>query len=426
MTPFTSSVRDSVKSCQTTASSTVSIETSQLSSSNALGASPAADSNSALSSGFGAVFELSSLLAANGGDGSAGFVINGIDARDLSGWSVSSAGDFNGDGLDDILIGAPLANPNGDFSGESYVVFGQADGVTASFELSSLNGSNGFVINGIDGGDGSGRSVSSAGDINGDGFDDILIGAYRANSNGDRSGESYIVFGSSAPFTAGFELSAPSAGDVNGDGFDDILIGAPDGDPNGISSGESYVVFGSSAPFDARFDLTTLNGTNGFVINGIGRYDSRVGISVSSAGDINGDGFDDILIGAPEGDPNGVNNGESYIIFGQASGFEASLLLRGMLMATGLMIFSSDRGSLIPMESIAAKAISFTGKPIQSLSSPHSSPKMAVMAAWVLSLMGLIREIIAGFLCLLLGILMETALMKSLSVRVKLILVRRA
>ena len=132
---------------------------------------------------FGAVFELSSL------DGSEGFVINGIDAYDQSGNSVSSAGDVNGDGVADVIIGAPLADPNGSGSGESYVLFGGGSvGVTGTVELSSLDGSDGFVINGIDAGDISGQSVSSAGDVNGDGVADLIIGAFGADPNGGNSG----------------------------------------------------------------------------------------------------------------------------------------------------------------------------------------------------------------------------------------------
>ncbi|WP_413171702.1 integrin alpha [Anabaena azotica] len=174
------------------------------------------------------VFNLSNL------NGSNGFKINGITANDLSGFSVSSAGDINGDGFDELIIGAYAADPNGSYSGQSYVVFGKNGGFTSALNLSDLNGSNGFIINGITAFDNFGRSVSSAGDVNGDGFDDLIIGA----------------------------------------------LGA---DPNGSISGQSYVVFGKSGGFTSSFNLSDLNGSNGFAINGITAYDFS-GRTVSSAG----------------------------------------------------------------------------------------------------------------------------------------------
>src|SRR4028119_572868 len=112
---------------------------------------------------FGPTFNLWDL------NGSNGFAINGIAVDDFSGRSVSSAGDVNGDGIDDLIIGAINADPNGiTNAGQSYVVFGSNSGFGAGLDLSTLNGSNGFAINGIGLFDTSGTSVSSAGDVNGD------------------------------------------------------------------------------------------------------------------------------------------------------------------------------------------------------------------------------------------------------------------
>jgi len=142
-------------------------------------------------------------------DGANGFVLEGIDVDDNSAWSVSNAGDVDGDGYDDILIGAIEADLGGDEqAGETYVVFGKASGFTASVDLGVLDGSDGFVLEGIDVYHESGWSVSTAGDVNGDGYADILIGAYLADPNGRNSGETYVVFGKSGSFTASMDLGA--------------------------------------------------------------------------------------------------------------------------------------------------------------------------------------------------------------------------
>ena len=283
-------------------------------------------------------------------DGTTGFRLDGIDADDWSGRSVSSAGDVNGDGFDDLIIGAFNADPNGGDSGETYVVFGKSGGFSAAVDLATLDGTTGFRLNGIVTRDHSGASVSSAGDVNGDGFDDLIIGAVSADPNGGDSGESYVVFGKSGGFAAAVDLSTldgtigfrlegieerdwsgasvSSAGDVNGDGFDDLIIGARFANHGGnLQAGESYVVFGKSGGFSSAVNLSTLDGTTGFRLDGINISDSS-GVSVSSAGDVNGDGFDDVIIGALHADPGGDSSaGESYVVFGKSGGFNSAVNL---------------------------------------------------------------------------------------------------
>ena len=129
--------------------------------------------------GFAASIDLATLNGVNG------YRLDGIDAYDFSGRSVASAGDVNGDGFGDLIIGANGGDPGGhEGAGESYVVFGKADGFTASLDLATLDGTNGFRLDGIDYGGGSGVSVASAGDVNGDGFDDLIIGAIGGQSGG--------------------------------------------------------------------------------------------------------------------------------------------------------------------------------------------------------------------------------------------------
>ena len=300
-------------------------------------------------------------------NGTNGFVINGINAGDESGNSVSGAGDVNGDGIDDLIIGAGGADPGGrSNAGESYVVFGNSTSPGPSFDLSTLNGTNGFVINGVNASDLSGQSAASGiGDFNGDGIDDLGIGASAADPNGENlAGESYVVFGnntssgssldlSTLDGTNGFVLSGldsgdrsgfsvSGAGDVNGDGVDDLIVGAFRADPGGDSdAGESYVVFGNSNTVAALFDLSTLDGTNGFVLEGINAGDQS-GRSVSGAGDVNGDGIDDLIIGAYRADDsNGdIDAGEGYVVFGNTS-FGSSFDLSTLDGTNGFTLLNS-------------------------------------------------------------------------------------
>jgi hypothetical protein len=203
--------------------------------------------------------DLSSIAAGIGG-----FVINGQCAGDYSGRSVSAAGDVNGDGLADLIVGAYGSDPAaGSYAGRSYVVFGQTGG--SGVDLSAVAaGIGGFVINGQCAGDFSGSSVSSAGDVNGDGLADLIVGA---------------------------DSSDPAAG---------------------IYAGRSYVVFGKTDGSAVNLSAVAAGG-GGFVINGQCAYDAS-GRSVSSAGDVNGDGLADLIVGAPWSDP-----GAGYAMPGAAT-----------------------------------------------------------------------------------------------------------
>lgn len=288
--------------------------------------------------GFSASIELDNL------DGLNGFVLNGIDPFDLAGKSVSNAGDVDGDGISDLIVGAEGAYSGSDARvGEAYVVFGRDTGFSAGFDFESLDGTNGFRMSGIDSFDGAGESVSGAGDINGDGINDLIIGAGGGDPDGDfNAGESYVVFGRDTAFPANISLSSlngttgfvlngaddsdrsarsvSGAGDVNGDGIDDLIVGAVFADPDGNSAaGESYVLFGSSTGFPASLDLDSLDGLNGFVLKGIDPLDGSGGV-VSDAGDVNGDGIDDFIINASGASPGGnANAGETYVVFGNAA-----------------------------------------------------------------------------------------------------------
>jgi len=276
-------------------------------------------------------FDLSTL------DGKNGFIIPGEEDGNL-GYSVSDAGDINGDGIGDLVIGSPLGDPDGKINaGVTYVLFGSKERFDLTLNPSTL-GTKGFVINGAQAGDQSGRSVSNIGDINGDGVDDLAIGAPFSGINGDNSGAAYIIFGSkqSNYFSNPIELSVlgskgltikgsnsghnagwavSGAGDFNGDGINDLLIGAtnPSDNENGID-GESYVIFGKRG-FSSTIDLSNIGLNDGLKI--ISDDPNNLGYSVSDAGDINKDGIDDLIIGAPYADPNGNSSGSSYVIYGR-------------------------------------------------------------------------------------------------------------
>lgn len=325
---------------------------------------------------YPAQFELSTLAS---GDGSTGFVLKGSAEFDRAGLSVSAAGDVNSDGIDDLLIGVPGADPDHPPGavGEVCVVFGSANGFPSDLNLQSFladGGTNGFVISGTSIHVGVGESIGSAGDVNGDGIDDIILGAqFSSTDSAPFIGKTFVVFGRNTGFpsrvslqdlengdgstgfvvigSSEFDLSGfpvSTAGDLNNDGIDDLLIGAVSASPNGQNNaGESYVIFGRSTGFDAQFELSSLatsDGSEGFVLQGSNSDDSS-GRYLGSVGDINGDGINDIAITAPSATsgpvPGPFLTGETYVVFGQDTGFPALFPLASLATgdgSTGFMI----------------------------------------------------------------------------------------
>ena len=270
----------------------------------------------------GAIYLLLGPLASSSTLAAADAVWYGESPGDWAGWSVACAGDTNGDGIDDAIVGSWRDDDGGIDAGAAYLIAGPVvAGTVGTLATASakLVGESAF--------DYAGSSVAGAGDVDGDGFDDVLVGAGGRDEAGSASGIAYLVRG---PLVGAMSLAqadarlvgvasgdragelVAGAGDLNGDGLADVLVGAWGADGAGANAGAAYLLFG---PVGGTLSL----GAADVVLAGLAAGD-ELGRAGSAAGDIDGDGFGDLLVGAPGRDIGGIDAGGTWLVPGGAAG----------------------------------------------------------------------------------------------------------
>ena len=256
--------------------------------------------------------------APTGLSATANFTKAGTAGSDYLGSNVSAAGDVNGDGYSDVLVSAPYFDGGQTDEGIVYLFGGAVNGLKPT-AFASIEGNQDSAL--------FGSSTSTAGDVNGDGKCDIIIGAPLYNNGQNNEGRAYIYLGSvvmpyltfsssveSDQADANFGTSVSTAGDVNGDGYSDVLVGADYYDNGQTDEGKVFVYYGSSSGISGTANWTTESN----------QTSAQMGNAVSTAGDVNGDGYSDVLVGSSYYDNGNTDEGRVNLYYGSANGLSAT------------------------------------------------------------------------------------------------------
>ncbi len=243
-----------------------------------------------------------------------GWMTVGEHAEAWLGFAVAGAGDVDGDGYEDVLVGSHAYDGGEEMEGRVYLFHGSANGLAAAAAWTIESDQVGAKL---------GTAVASAGDVNGDGYADVLIGALEYDNGQTDEGAAFVYLGSPSGLPAtsswmgesdqtdsGFGYALASAGDVNGDGYSDVIVGAREFDGGESSEGAAFVYLGSA---------TGLASAPSWVAES-DQVEARFGYSVDSAGDVDGDGYDDVIVGARYYDDGDEDEGGVFVYLGSASG----------------------------------------------------------------------------------------------------------